>query len=87
MPTEKEKSLDAILHPVGPNQDINCPKIEWMGEDLTHCPGIGEWKCNLQSERYGDVSNGGGYENIDYKPCNCSNYEKCEFYKAFKKLE
>ncbi|MBU0470297.1 MAG: hypothetical protein KKA62_03585 [Nanoarchaeota archaeon] len=74
------KSIDALLHPARNNQDLNCPEIQWMGTDLIHCPGIGEWKCKLKTEIYGDLLCGGGYENLDYKPCNCSNYQICKVY-------
>ena len=85
MSKEKEKTLDKLLHSVGQNQDGTCPKIEWMGEDLTHCPGIGEWKCKLQEERYGDLLYGGGNENLDYKPCNCLDHTKCVVYNREKR--
>ena len=55
-------------------QDTDCPKIEWMGEDLNHCPGIGEWKCKLQE----DIDPWDHTK--DYKKCNCSDYKKCPVY-------
>ena len=73
---------DAILktwYPVQPGQDANCPHLEWMG--MGHGSGIGEWKCLLQDYAYGDLLYGRGSENTDYKPCNCSDHNKCDVYK------
>ena len=81
MVTEEEKSLDLLLHPVTQGQDSSCPDIEWMGEDLGQCPGVGEWKCMNQEDKYGDLLCGGGSENLDYKPCNCANHDECPVYK------
>lgn len=67
-------------HPPRENQDASCPHIEWMGEDLVHCPEIGEWKCMLQVYTYGDLLHGGGSENTDYRPCNHPNHERCSLY-------
>jgi hypothetical protein len=77
---EEMRGLIERLHPIPKNQDGNCPHIVWMGEDLTQCPGIGEWKCMLQDDSYGDLLCGGGKENLDYKPCNHSNHNECHFY-------
>ncbi len=74
------KGLLKLLHPIPPNQDGTCPHIKWMGEDLVHCPGVGEWKCKIQEDRYGDLLYGGGYENLDYKPCSNPNHKRCSFY-------
>ena len=74
------KETMKLLHPIPKNQDGNCPKIEWMG--LGHGSGVGEWKCLLQTETYGDLSRGGGSENLDYLPCNNSDYNKCPIYLA-----
>jgi len=62
--------------------DRACPFIEWMGEDLAQCPGVGEWKCKIQEYHYGDLLAGGGSENTDYQPCRCSNHNACKFYLA-----
>ncbi len=78
--SENIDDLLKVLHPVKSNQDGDCPEIEWMG--MGHGSGIGEWKCKLQEEVYGDLLCGGGSENLDYKPCNCSNHKKCDFYKS-----
>lgn len=69
-----------LMHPIPEEQDGSCPRIEWMGEDLGHCPGVGEWKCQLQEFRYGDLLYGGGDECKDYKPCNSSNHQSCPHY-------
>ena len=82
MATNEEKCIDALLHHPKQSQDTNCPDIEWMGEDLTHCSGVGEWKCKLQDDSYGDLLYGGGSENKDYKPCNCSDHNNCSIYRA-----
>ena len=75
----KNNTLDKLLHP-NPNVDLNCPVIEWMGEDLTQCPGVGEWKCKLQDYKYGDLLHGGGNENTDYYACDCKNHNSCPIY-------
>jgi len=75
---EEIKNIFKKLHPVPPHQDGSCTHIEWMG--FGHGSGIGEWKCKLQEERYGDLLHGGGSENLDYKPCDASNYETCTVY-------
>lgn len=72
--------LRISIHPTRGNQDASCPHIEWMGEDLGHCPGIGEWKCMLQSYQYGDLLHGGGSENTDYRSCNHPDHNKCSVY-------
>ncbi len=74
-----EEFLRAI-HPVPAHQDSRCPFIEWMGEDLTHCLGVGEWKCKLQEYKYGDLLYGGWDENTDYRACNCSEHRACYIY-------
>ncbi len=58
--------------------DLYCPYINWMGEDLNHCPGIGEWKCSLQEYWY--ASDQYGLDSKDYKNCNVNDYLKCELY-------
>ena len=69
-----------MIHPVPDHQDLTCQHIEWMGEDLAHCPGVGEWKCLLQKVTYGDLLYGGCNENTDYEPCNHHNHEECPIY-------
>ena len=79
--SEEDRGLDAILramHPVPSGQDGGCPKIEWQG--LGHGSGIGGYKCLLQEDKYGDISHGGGSENLDYLPCNNSDHETCPVY-------
>ncbi|MBU3913302.1 MAG: hypothetical protein KKB21_03070 [Nanoarchaeota archaeon] len=71
-----------VIHPIPISQDGTCLHIEWMGEDLVHCPGVGEWKCKLQENNYGDLLYGGGSENLDYKPCNHPNHGDCQVYLA-----
>lgn len=71
--------LSKLLHPAEKNQDINCPHIEWMGEDLVHCPGVGEWKCKLRSYDCGGDQYGYSPQ-IDYRSCNCKDHEACSFY-------
>ena len=68
-----------VFHPVPKTQDGTCPHIEWMGEDLTHCPGVGEYKCKLQKESIGDQY---GISGFDYKPCNASDHKVCPLYLA-----
>ena len=69
-----------VFHPAEKNQDVKCPHIQWRGEDLNHCPGVGEWKCMFQDYQYGDLLHGGGSENTDYLACNHPNHEKCSVY-------
>lgn len=73
-----ERLIDSFLHPTS-NQDIRCPHIEWMGEDLVHCPGVGEWKCRLQQYKYGDQY---GDSNTDYKVCSSASHKSCQYYLA-----
>lgn len=75
-----DKMLDVftkVVHPVPAGQDGSCPHIEWMGEDLVHCPGVGEWKCQEQKYEYGDYGSGG---NFDYRACNSADYTACPIY-------
>ena len=67
------------LHQVSSEQDSSCSELEWGG--LGHGSDVGEWKCKLQSYKYGDLLYGGNSENIDYKVCDCSDHNQCEFYK------
>ena len=80
MTTKKEKGIDFLLHPTEANQDATCPKIEWMGYDLVHCPRIGEWKCKLQKIDVGGDQYGYSPQ-IDYNPCNSPDHGACELYK------
>ena len=75
----RDLTIDRLLHPTS-NQDIHCPHIKWMGEDLVHCPGIGEWKCLLQRFEYGDQY--GVAHNIDYKACNSPSHKSCQYFLA-----
>jgi len=61
-----------IFHPIPKTQDGDCPHIRWMGEDLIHCPGIGEYKCMLQNYTHGEYD-----QNLDYQACNNTNHQKC----------
>ena len=69
-----------VVHHARDNQDPNCPHIQWRGEDLVHCPGVGELKCMLQKETWGDLLYGGGSENTDYLDCNHPEHGKCSVY-------
>jgi len=71
--------ISILLHPAGKNQDVTCPQIEWMGEDLVHCPGIGEWKCKLQQHDCGGDQYGYSPQ-IDYRPCNYKDHKMCSLY-------
>ncbi|MGV8086477.1 MAG: hypothetical protein ACP5N1_02510 [Candidatus Woesearchaeota archaeon] len=78
-----DKSLDLLLHGLDNNVSINksdifCEYAKWMGEDLNHCPGIGEWKCNLQKYYY--ASDQYGYDSMDYKACNNNDHTQCKIY-------
>ncbi len=78
--TIDDKVLDNFLqtiHPVLETQDANCPYIKWLGEDLNHCPGVGEYKCMEQKYEYGEYGYGG---NFDYQPCNSPNHATCPVY-------
>jgi hypothetical protein len=66
--------LNLLTHRLGHNQDGRCKYIEWMGEDLNHCPGIGEWKCKLRGYRY--ASDQYGIDSYDYLECNCKDDSK-----------
>jgi len=80
--TNKALDSDAILrllYPMPANQDSRCLHIEWMG--WGHGSGMGEWKCVLQDYTHGDLLYGGGSENTDHKPCNCSDHNSCDVYK------
>jgi hypothetical protein len=74
------KNLEIILHAQDnkDNSDLNCPFNTWMGYDLIHCPGIGEWKCLLKKYYY--ASDQYGYDSIDYNFCNVDNYKTCKLY-------
>jgi hypothetical protein len=67
--------LERLFHPVPEHQDAACPEIKWMGEDLGHCPGIGEHKCLLQGYHHGEYD-----QNQDYHACNNSDHNACAFY-------
>src|SRR3989344_441867 len=69
-----------VIHPTRDDQDTNCPQSQWMGEDLNHCPGVGEWKCMLQDYQWGDLLCGGGSENTDYRACNHPEHGKRSVY-------
>jgi len=75
------KNLEILIHGIDNprNADLSCPHNEWMGEDLNHCLGIGEWKCILQ--KYGYASDQYGIDSIDYRACNIKNFSECDFYK------
>ena len=62
-----------LLHPAK-GQDTDCPNIAWMGYDLCHCPGYGDWKC--ESQKVIDKWRG----TTGYNACNCSDYKKCPVY-------
>lgn len=66
-----------LVHPVPNEQDGSCPSIEWIGDDLVHCPGIGEYKCREQ--KFEDPGEYGGIS-IDYRKCNASDHTTCPFY-------
>ena len=72
--------LRRSIHHTKEDQDASCPHIQWMGEDLVHCPGVGEWKCMLQDYQYGDLLYGGGSENTDYRSCNHPDHNRCSVY-------
>ena len=76
--------VQKAVHPVPPAQDGGCPHIKWLGEDLVHCPGIGEWKCMQQQYEYGEYGYGG---NFDYRECNAANHNTCLVYLAAQKKE
>lgn len=84
-PTTLRSLFTIVNHPSRENQDTTCPDIQWMGEDLVHCPGIGEWKCMLRDYQYGDLLYGGGSENTDYRSCDHPNHNKCSVYLEHKK--
>ena len=71
---------EMLLHGMdnGADADIACPHSTWMGEDLTHCPGVGEWKCLLQ--KYGYASDQYGIDSVDYRACNAPDHAKCAIY-------
>lgn len=79
-PEARDRYLLQILHPVPETQDKNCPAIEWMGYDLVHVPGIGEWKCRLQEYQWGDLLYGSGSENTDYRACNNKDHNTCPYF-------
>ena len=70
--------LDLLFHPVKKTQDGRCEYISWMGEDLIHCPGIGEWKCLLR--KYSFISDQYGMKSGDFLECNCRNHLNCKYY-------
>ncbi|MCA9478269.1 MAG: hypothetical protein KC535_03930 [Nanoarchaeota archaeon] len=72
---ERLEQLTRVLHPVPKHQDGRCPFIKWMGEDLMHCPGIGEYKCRISTYNYGEYN-----QNQDYNPCISNKHEECERY-------
>jgi len=74
------KSLEILLHAEDNKEhnDLNCPHHVWMGEDLTHCSGVGEWKCKLQEYYY--ASDQYGLDSKDYKQCSFKNHSECELY-------
>ena len=75
------KTLEILLHGADNplNADIHCEHAEWKGYDLTHCPGIGEWKCALQgSPQAGDQY---GVDHFDYISCAVADHNRCEIYK------
>ena len=78
---EKEMSdgelevLLRVIHPRPKTQDGKCPYISWMGDDLVHCPGMGEWKCKKQ-----EVSCGEYGECTDYNSCSHEDYNSCPVY-------
>jgi hypothetical protein len=81
----KDRNLEAYIRlfffqPVPEHQDGDCPHIEWMGEDLNHCPGVGEYKCRIRTYRYGEYD-----QNMDYCPCVSDNYKTCWAYLERKK--
>jgi hypothetical protein len=69
--------LNRLVHKLKKNQDGRCEYIEWMGYDLNHCPGIGEWKCKLSG--HFEPAEYGGRE-FDYNECNCRDFNMCERY-------
>ena len=73
----QDKFLEILLHgATNPgNADLFCPYIEWMGEDLGHCPGVGEWKCKLQ--RYEYASDQYGVDSVDYRACAWADHTTC----------
>ena len=76
----KFKCLEILLHAQDnkTNTDLSCPYHTWMGEDLNHCPGIGEWKCKLQEYWY--ASDQYGLDSKDYRNCNIKNHKDCKLY-------
>jgi hypothetical protein len=74
------KRLEILIHGMdNPHSaDLSCPHSEWMGEDLAHCPGIGEWKCKLQEYWY--ASDQYGIDSMDYRACNIKEHNQCEVY-------
>jgi hypothetical protein len=74
------KRLEILLHgsenPHG--ADLSCEHAEWIGDDLIHCPGIGEWKCRLQEYWY--ASDQYGIDSKDYRACNSKDHTNCEEY-------
>lgn len=69
-------SIIRLLHPVPKRQNGNCPYIEWMGYDLGHCPGVGEYKCKLSTYVHGKYD-----QNFSYDACNSKDYNECFRYK------
>ena len=72
--------MEILIHGVDNRYgaDLSCPFTEWMGEDLVHCPGFGEWKCNLQEYRYaGDQY---GLDSKDYRACKVIDHSVCHIY-------
>lgn len=74
------KRLEMLLHgsdnPHG--ADIRCEHSQWMGEDLNHCHGIGEWKCMLKGYAY--ASDQYGIDSYDYMRCSGKDFNNCETY-------
>lgn len=75
------KTLEILLHGLdNPNNaSISCPYAEWMGDDLVHVPGVGEWKCKLQKYYY--ASDQYGIDSSDYGPCMIKDHTACNLYK------
>ena len=59
----EERIIEILLHDNPKKADLSCEHAQWMGEDLNHCPGVGEWKCMLQ--KYGYASDQYGIDSID----------------------
>jgi hypothetical protein len=80
-PTDLQRILikeeeDLLLHSssLTLGQDATCPKIFWFGNSA-----FGKWACANKKDKNPSLSKK-DEEGINYRPCDCSDYNTCVFY-------